>query len=462
MDTAQKPAAPALPDWDYWLNTRPEREYVVTRANAADGYPNPLTPLSQDLVITCENRGAHGFFAGMMGVVEEGASQDPFMLAFYGYITINVGLIGDMGAAMPGTTRRRLHENYFGFDPDPSLPEPDAPPSRLRTAGDIARVGRRMVGAYRDFGPRVERVRAQVEASRPAATEPSNEELAAWLGRLFECASEAWILPMIGGTLASASLDAVRSQLGGSDSERTDLCNRLHTGIGGNESAEAGLVASNLARAAKEDKGLVEKLEGGAKAAEIEGASARFDREFKTALERFGYRAVSELEVSRPSWRQDPDQLLDSVRRELATPEGAGANTGEIRAEAEAEARERVGGAKNALLGRTLRITRKVLSLRENCKIPVVAAHDEVRRVLEIAAPRLAERGALPDPEAAPYLLGSELQSVSRVATGPARTRSPSAGQPLRSAGTWTSPSWSGWTGIASRRSTSSSSSTWE
>ncbi len=387
---------------------------MVTRANAADGYPKPLTPLTQDLVITCENRGAHRFFSRTLGVLDPADSSQPFMLAFYGLVCINVDLIGGCGARLPGTTRRRLLENYFGFDPDPDLPEPGPVPSRLRTVGDGARVATRMIGAYRDFEDHIGRVRARVAASRPAAAEPSGDQLADWLERLFDVAGDAWVLPMIGGSLASSSLDMVRGQLRGDASERTDLCNRLHTGIGGNESAEAGLAARELARVAR-DEGLADELAAGGTAERLAASSPRFSAELERAIARFGYRGVSELELSRPSWRQDPDQLVDSVRRELDAPAGGGGGGAErVRAEAEAEAREALGRARYEALRRTLRITRRVLSLRENCKIPVVAAHDDVRLLLERAGPMLAERGLLPDPEAACLLLGSELAAALR------------------------------------------------
>jgi hypothetical protein len=51
-----------LVDWNYWLTTWPGRPVLLTRANAADGYPRALTPLTQDLVVTFEDAGVRRSF----------------------------------------------------------------------------------------------------------------------------------------------------------------------------------------------------------------------------------------------------------------------------------------------------------------------------------------------------------------------------------------------------------------
>ena len=57
----------SLVDWDYWLNQWPGKPVALTRANAADGYPKPLTPLSQDLVLTFEEAGCRRFYFDTLG-----------------------------------------------------------------------------------------------------------------------------------------------------------------------------------------------------------------------------------------------------------------------------------------------------------------------------------------------------------------------------------------------------------
>ena len=79
----------SLVDWDYWLNQWPEAPVVLTRANAADGYPKPMTPLSQDLVLTYEEAGCRRFYFDTLGAFGPGDVPDPFMQAYYGLGYLN-------------------------------------------------------------------------------------------------------------------------------------------------------------------------------------------------------------------------------------------------------------------------------------------------------------------------------------------------------------------------------------
>ena len=77
----------SLVDWEYWLNRWPDHPIAVTRANAADGYPRPLTPLSQDLVLTYEEAGVRRFYFEKLGVlivvrVKIGKEADVVMVGF--------------------------------------------------------------------------------------------------------------------------------------------------------------------------------------------------------------------------------------------------------------------------------------------------------------------------------------------------------------------------------------------
>src|SRR5204862_6052102 len=76
----------SLVGWDYWLNHWPDTPVVLTRANAADGYPKALTPLSQDLVLRFEEAGVRAFYFDTLKALRPGDCPTPFMQAYYGLV----------------------------------------------------------------------------------------------------------------------------------------------------------------------------------------------------------------------------------------------------------------------------------------------------------------------------------------------------------------------------------------
>lgn len=82
---AAQPAEPIRPvslvDWDYWNTVWSAGRGLLSRGNSADGYPRPLTPLTQDLVLTFKNAGAHLFLERTLRVQRRGGLRPPFWLA---------------------------------------------------------------------------------------------------------------------------------------------------------------------------------------------------------------------------------------------------------------------------------------------------------------------------------------------------------------------------------------------
>ena len=65
-------------DWNYWLTTWPAEPVLLTRANAADGYPRALTPLSQDLILPFEDAGVRRFFEETLGAMRPSDAPLPY------------------------------------------------------------------------------------------------------------------------------------------------------------------------------------------------------------------------------------------------------------------------------------------------------------------------------------------------------------------------------------------------
>jgi len=136
----------SLVSWDYWLNRWPDQPVILTRGNAADGYPRSLTPLSQDLVLTDEEAAVRRFYFETMGALRPEQVPQPFMQACYGLVYLNADQMGVLGDALPGSSRHGMFQSILGLAPDPAY---QAPPKslgeKLSEARKALRIGPRML-----------------------------------------------------------------------------------------------------------------------------------------------------------------------------------------------------------------------------------------------------------------------------------------------------------------------------
>jgi pyruvate,water dikinase len=410
-----------LVDWDYWLNTWPDSPLACTRANAADGYPRPLTPISQDLVLTYEELGVRRFYCETMGVLPAGQVEAPFMTAFYGYVYLNADHMGTLGEVTPGSSRQAMYQQFFGLDPDPEY----RPPSRsLRERAAEALTGLQVAPRMHRLGKRVthdiEEQSARVRAARPGGDLAAlgDAELAAWLSRLDAIQVEAWHSLMTGSVIAGALFEIVRKLLAAwAGDTKGDLTNRLHVGLGGNESAESGRAVRHLAEVIAA-AGAAPCLDEPDPEAALRAHAPQLGAELDGFLRRFGHRGPAEMELANPSFRADPRLVLDVVRAEIERPDPGDDGGAGVRPAAEAELTRRLG-RRRRLVDPFLRRSQQQMSLRENGKIPIVRLWDEIRMLLAAAGPRLADRGVLPSADRVFYLRHSELHAVLTGHPGP-------------------------------------------
>jgi pyruvate,water dikinase len=411
----------SLVDWEYWLNAWPDHPVAVTRANAADGYPRPLTPLSQDLVLTYEEAGVRKFYFEQLGVLTPADAPDPYMFAFYGLVYLNADQLAGLGEATPGSSRHAMYQQFFGLEADPAyVPPKPTVKDRLSEALTGLRVAPRTLRLAGGVAAEVERRKAAIVAARPAGPHGSlsDAELASWLDRLDGLQVDSWVTLMTGAGLGSGFFETVRKMLAAwADDTTGDLCNRLHVALGGNESAEAGRAVRQLAETVRRE-GAAAALEGDDPVGDLRRASPAAAAALDDLITRFGHRAPAELELSNPSWRMDRRPVLDTVRLELRRDAGSD-DAVAVRTAAEAELAGRVSKVKLPLVRAALKKSQAMMASRENGKLPAVLLWDELRRLLAAATPGLTERGVLPDGEAIHYLRHQELRAVLRGDSGP-------------------------------------------
>ncbi|HKN38911.1 MAG TPA: hypothetical protein VJ456_07380, partial [Acidimicrobiia bacterium] len=379
----------SLVDWEYWLNHWPDHPIALTRANAADGYPRPLTPLSQDLILTYEEAGVRRFYFDKLAVLTPADAPDPYMLAFYGLVYLNADQLAGLGEATPGSSRHAMYQQFFGLEADPAYvpPKPTAK-ARLREAVTGLKVAPRTLRLAGGVAADIDRRKAAVLAARPAGQPDalSEAELAAWLDRLDDLQVDSWVTLMAGAGLGSGFFETVRKMLAAWAGDTTgDLCNRLHVALGGNESAEAGRAVRALAAFVRRE-GVESALEGDDPVGDLRRASPAAATALDDLIARFGHRAPAELELANPSWRMDPRPVLDTVRLELRRDTPAD-EAPAIRAQAEAELAGRVPKVKLPVVKAALKKSQAMMASRENGKLPAVVLWDELRRLLAAAAP---------------------------------------------------------------------------
>lgn len=420
MQASEDRSAMSLVDWDYWLNRWPDRPVALTRANAADGYPAPLTPLSQDLVLTFEEAGVRRFYFQSLGTLTPEDAPEPYMQAFYGLVYLNADQMAGLGEATPGSSRQAMYEAFFGLSRDPDYRPPRIPlRKRLAKGFKGPVVLPRMLRLAKGLEARLASQVALIEALRPPPGPVSDGACLGWLGGLEAIQVEVWESLMQGAGISSGFFEACRKALAKlADDRAGDLNNRLHVGLGGNQSAEAGRAVRQLAQAAGQDPAARRTLEAGGDAAGAGRASPVFAAQLDEVIRRYGYRAAAELELANDSWRADPDQVVDIVRVELRHPPTTDRSAA-IRAEAEAELERRLKVWTRPIVCSLLGKSRRQMAMRENSKVPVVLLFDELRRILEIQGPRLVERGVLPDAGAIHYLRYEELKAVLAAEPGP-------------------------------------------
>lgn len=411
----------SLVDWEYWLNAWPDHPVAVTRANAADGYPRPLTPLSQDLILTYEEAGVRKFYFEKLGVLTPADAPDPYMFAFYGLVYLNADQLAGLGEATPGSSRHAMYQQFFGLEADPAyVPPKPSVRDRLREVVTGLKVAPRTLRLAGAVAGDVERRRAEIIAARPESPHDSlrDQELAAWLDRLDNLQVDSWVTLMAGAGLGSGFFETTRKMLAAWAGDTTgDLCNRLHVALGGNESAEAGRAVRQLADIVRQE-GADSALDGDDPVGDLRRASPAAAAALDDLIARFGHRAPAELELSNPSWRMDRRPVLGTVRLELKrgkTSDDAAA----LRVAAEAELAGRVPKVKLPVVKMALKKSQAMMASRENGKLPAVLLWDELRRLLAAAAPRLVERGVLPAGEAIHFLRHHELRAVLGGDPGP-------------------------------------------
>lgn len=199
----------------------------------------------------------------------------------------------------------------------------------------------------------------------------------------------------------------------------------LGRGLSGNVTTEMDLAVGDLADRARAHPEVAARIAaGGATLEEIEAlpGGAEFRQALDGFLDRYGFRGPSEIDLSRPRYRDAPGAILAVVAGNLRTGERGAHRAHHARLAREAEAaaqaiveeaaRGPLGLARAAIARRLIAAHRDLLPVREHPKLLLVQILDAIRRLALEAGAALAAEGRLERAEDVFFLDLRELEAA--------------------------------------------------
>jgi pyruvate,water dikinase len=428
----QARAVTALP---HGRETSFEDRQVWTNANAGEGLPDVVTPVTWSLIRVFFRDMFDGLFRVCGIRIQEG--QLFGLIAGRAYFNFNT--ICAFGRRVPGLRDRGM-EHFMGGHQDAMVAlkqikfaEADLPRIEIRRWKAALGLPAAALG-YLFLSPR--RGRAMVDKVRQfsedlARTEPgplSDDELLAAIRRTFtsEEMSGFKLLGAMGCFGAdNALLFALCEKWFAPEGRST--ANRLLAGVGGLEDAVAGdelwLLAEEAAREPEIKSVLLGERTFPAFASRLEGCRGgpAFRARWNAFLRRHGHHARGEIELFNSRWSECPDFVLDMVRSYVEAI-NAGHPSPIVRQDALAGERVALanrcmGGLKNPLKRAIFRLVlhraQNGARSRENLKSQAIRCLAFLRRFLLELGRRLAARGRLAEANDVFFLEIEELQSGS-------------------------------------------------
>lgn len=273
--------------------------------------------------------------------------------------------------------------------------------------------------------PDPDRVRRRVEAAgeRLADRVSRSPSLTERARRAFEAVDLATMVAEVGSRsmpvlLAGVVAGAVLERL---YPDAEDELDALEKGFDGDVATRIDRHLDDLTDAARRHPEVAAALEAGASLSEVERADGgeEFVAALDAFLEEFGHRTGSELDLSRPRWRDDPATVLRAVANRLAGdgPEDHREHLERLRRDAERAAadlearagRGVLGPVKRPIVRQLIRTYRGGIQLREHHKHGAAHVLTAVHDVLADAGETLAADGRLDRADDVWYLRRAEL-----------------------------------------------------
>ncbi len=309
---------------DHWIvDSQPSRRYpIFTRGNVGEVFPDPVAPLSGDIIKLYAEHGWRDAFVrfGAFDLDEFDTNNSEVIGIFGGYCYLNVSISRILGVRTPGLTAESIDYQLWGEMP--GVP-PYAPQPTDESARHTERIQQTLGWVLTaDSLPELaedERLLDRLREERPDLTQMSDTALVDRLRDLtdshFRRLFGQHLFTSYCATVPVGIIQQVCAAVG-----RPDDMLRLMAGVGDVESAAPSYAMWELSR--------------------LPADSDEFKVRFAEFLHEYGARGPNEWEMRSPTWETDPALALVAIEQMRRTPE-QGAPLGHQ--SARAAERQRVG-----------------------------------------------------------------------------------------------------------------------
>lgn len=404
-----------------------ERFPAWTRGNAADVFPEPFSPLGQDLVLK------QGMSPGLrdgyiaLGVLDYDEFETPdspdLFKVFGGYVYNPLSLTRVLGARMPGATPELIDQAFF--DDRDEVPPYEAQPwhvSEVHEARLAESIGWTMstsslpeLDADRELARQLRAHRPDLTALPDGALLARARSMVPFVQQTFENAMRVSSMASLGPGALGATAEALGDPT---------IAIRLLAGIEVDSSAPSHAMWE-LGRAACRSAVVSEALDAGpANALASLRADDRAEAvEFMAGFDRFladhGSRGQNEYDPMSWSWELQPTAALAAIDLMRRSDDAQAPSVRSTAATAErdrlvADIRDRLAGDAEAAGAFEAALNSSMLFLagRERAKTNVVAVINEIRVALHEFGRRLVERGVFDDPRVVFMATADELDAL--------------------------------------------------
>jgi phosphohistidine swiveling domain-containing protein len=406
-----------MSDKKWIIDTEPSPRFpVLTRMNAADVLPDPISPLGASMAWT-----PHIMPGWASGYAEAGAFRlsellnEPSSVAgfFYGYLYVNQSTVRTIGIRL-GIGWEAVDAAFFtGTDAPPHQPRPDDVDESLGAA-----MGARAQWALtaEDY-PELEEARALAEDARvhrPALATLTPAALVARARSMMPIQRYLWITHTVASNQSAVGPGVIAQLLG---EAAPALLTRLIGTAGDVDSAAPAIALWDLSRTVRGDAALTAVFDQGADglAERLAAGHEEFWAQFRAFVRDFGYRGPSEWDLGSHAWESRPELALSLVERlrrrdDDASPRLAAARSERDAAVAMAEAAALLADEEQrATLRLAVGSARRIASWRERSKSNCIKVLHEARMALLELGNRLVAQGQLENPAQVFLVLDSEL-----------------------------------------------------
>jgi pyruvate,water dikinase len=369
---------------DRWIvDSKPSSRYpIFTRGNVGEVFPDPVAPLSGDLITLYSEPGWRDSLArfGAMDHEEFDPNNNEIIGIFGGYCYLNVSASRILGVRTPGLTPEMIDFQIFGAQPGVSpytaLETDESPAHSERILETLTWV------LTTESLPELladEQMLDDLRDARPDFTQMSERELVDRVKSLFDTHFRQLFGQHLFTTYCSTVPVGIIQQVCTAVGRPDDFL-RLMAGVGDVESAAPSYAMWKLSRLAAD--------------------SDEFKVAFADFINEYGARGPNEWETRSPTWETEPELALVAIEQMRRTPDVGSPIDHQA---ARAEERERVGAEIAAMLegdpethGQflgALKAAPLFLAGRERSKTNAIRLTHECRLALRELGRRYVEQG---------------------------------------------------------------------